>query len=135
GSPAETVHLLEALVSDFTSLRDVTAEGKRLKDLARLPDVRKALAQERSADDAEARLIGDILDLESGLGDESRRPASLSGLRERLKRLAEKAAAAEASPERSKARRVLRAITSGAAERVQDRDYRALLDQYGPRGR
>jgi len=29
-NPAETVHLLEALVSDFTSLHDVTAEAKRL---------------------------------------------------------------------------------------------------------
>ena len=135
GGPAETVHLLEALVSDFTSLHDVTAEAKRLKDLARLPDVRKALARERSADDGEARLIGDILDLEAGLGDELRRPASLSGLRDRLKRLAEKAGAAEDSSERSQARRVLRAITSGAGERVQDRDYRALLDQYGLRGR
>jgi hypothetical protein len=134
-SPADTVHLLDALVSDFKSLRDVTAETNRSKDLAKQPDVKKALARERSTDDAEARLIGDIFELEAGLGDDSRRRASLSALRDRLSKLAEKAAAADDSPERSQARRVLRAITSGAGERAQDREYRALLDQYGRRNR
>ena len=132
---AELVHRLDALVADFKSLRDVTAETNRAKDLARQPDVKKALARERGTDDAEARLIGDIFDLEAALGDDSRHLAALSGLRDRLKKLSEKAAAADDTPERSQARRVLRAITSGASERVQDREYRALLEQYGPRGR
>jgi len=132
---AELVHRLDALVADFKSLRDVTAETNRAKDLARQPDVKKALARERDTDDAEARLIGDIFDLEAALGDDSRHLAALSGLRDRLKKLSEKAAAADDTPERSQARRVLRAITSGASERVQDREYRALLEQYGPRGR
>jgi dienelactone hydrolase len=134
-NPVDTIHLLDALVADFTSLHDVTGEARRARALGDAPDVKKALARERSADDAEARLIGDILDLEAGLSDEARRAAALSGLRDRLKRLAEKAAAAEDSPERNQARRVLRAITSGAGERVQDRGYRALLDEYGLRGR
>ena len=132
---AELVHRLDALVADFKSLRDVTAETNRAKDLARQPDVKKALARERDTDDAEARLIGDIFDLEAALGDDSRHLAALSGLRDRLKKLSEKAAAADDTPERSQARRVLRAITSGASERVQDREYRALLEQYGSRGR
>ena len=132
---AELVHRLDALVADFKSLRDVTAETNRATDLARQPDVKKALARERDTDDAEARLIGDIFDLEAALGDDSRHLAALSGLRDRLKKLSEKAAAADDTPERSQARRVLRAITSGASERVQDREYRALLEQYGSRGR
>ena len=132
---AELVHRLDALVADFKSLRDVTAETNRATDLARQPDVKKALARERGTDDAETRLIGDIFDLEAALGDDSRHLAALSGLRDRLKKLSEKAAAADDTPERSQARRVLRAITSGASERVQDREYRALLEQYGPRGR
>ena len=132
---AELVHRLDALVADFKSLRDVTAETNRATDLARQPDVKKALARERGTDDAEARLIGDIFDLEAALGDDSRHLAALSGLRDRLKKLSEKAAAADDTPERSQARRVLRAITSGASERVQDREYRALLEQYGSRGR
>ena len=134
-SPAETVHLLDTLVADFKSLRDVTGEATRSKELAKQPEVKKALARERSDDDAEARLIGEVFDLEAGLGDDSRRRASLSALRDRLSKLAEKAGAAEDSPERSQARRVLRAITSGAGERSQDREYRALLEQYGLRGR
>jgi poly(3-hydroxybutyrate) depolymerase len=132
---AELVHRLDALIADFKSLRDVTAETNRAKDLARQPDVKKALARERGTDDAEARLIGDIFDLEAALGDDSRHLAALSGLRDRLKKLSEEAAAADDTPERSQARRVLRAITSGASERVQDREYRALLEQYGARGR
>ena len=134
-NPADAVHLLEALASDFKSLRDVTAEANRAKELARQPDVKKALARQRSDDDAEARLIGEIFDLEAGLGDDSRRRASLSGLRDRLSKLSATATAADDSPERSQARRVLRAITSGGAERSQDREYRALLEQYGLRGR
>jgi dienelactone hydrolase len=134
-SAAETVHLLDAAVADFKSLHDVTAEADRSKELAKQPDVKKALARERTTDDAEARLIGDIFDLETGLGDDARHRAVLSALRDRLSKLAEKAAAADDSPERSQARRVLRAITSGAGERVPDREYRALLEQYGLRGR
>jgi hypothetical protein len=134
-SPVEIVHQLDALASDFKSLRDVTAETNRSKELAKQPEVKKMLARERSDVDAEARLIGDVFDLEAGLGDDSRRRASLSALRDRLSKLSERAAATDDSPERRQARRVLRAITSGAGERSQDREYRALLEQYGLRGR
>jgi len=60
---------------------------------------------------------------------------SLIQLRDRLSRLARAANAADESPARSQARRVLRAIPSGGAERLQDPEYRKLLDQYGMRGR
>jgi dienelactone hydrolase len=132
---AATVHLLEALVDDFDGLRDVAAEAARLKELSKQRDVRDALERERDAADAEARMLADIVELESRLGDESRRGAALATLRDRLGALAQKAATADASSERSQARRVLRAITSGAGSRVEDREYRALLEQYGQRGR
>ena len=134
-SPAATVHLLDALVDDFRGLRDVSVEAARAKELSKQPEVKKALARERTDDDAEARLIGDVFDLEAGLNDESRHAASVMRLRDRLSAWARAANAADDSPERSRARRVLRAITSGAAERVRDPEYRALLEQYGPRGR
>ena len=134
-SEANTVHLLDALVSDFKGLRDVSAEAIRAKDLSRQPDVKKALARERDADDAEARMLGDIFDLEAALSDDSRHDAALMRLRDRLSKWARAADAADESPERSQARRALRAITAGAAERVQDREYRILLEQYGLRGR
>ena len=129
-SPAETVHLLEALVADFKGLRDVSAEAARVKELSRQPEVKKALAHERAGDDAEARVLGEIFDLEAGLGDAERRGVSLMQLRDRLAKIAAAANAAGDSPQRSQARRVLRAITAGAAERVQDRDYRAMLEPY-----
>ena len=45
-SPADSVHLLDALVSDFTGLRDVSAEAARAKDLSQQPEVKKALARQ-----------------------------------------------------------------------------------------
>jgi hypothetical protein len=82
-----------------------------------------------------SRMLGDIFDLEASLSDENRHGASLIALRERLSKLAQRASAEEGSAERSQARRVLRAITMGAVGRVDDREYRALLEQYGLRGR
>ena len=134
-SEVETMHRLEALVSDFTGLRDVSAEGQRAKTLSQQSEVKKALARERDADAAESRLLADIVDLEAGLADEERRSVALLALRERLMRLARKAAEEADSPERSQARRVLRTITAGAAGRVEDPEYRALLEQVGGRGR
>jgi dienelactone hydrolase len=131
---ADTVHLLDALVSDFKGLRDVSADSARARDLSRQPDVKKALARQRADDDAEARMLGDIFDLEAELSDESRHDAALIRLRDRLSKWARTANAAEESPGRSQTRRVLRAITTGA-ERVQDRGYRALLEQYRQPGR
>lgn len=134
-SPAETVRLLDALVGDFTGLRDVSAEAARAKDLARQSDVRKALARERSADDGEERRLRDFFELEAELRETDRRGEVLMRLREELAKLSRAALAADDSPARSQARRVLRSITAGAAERVQDAEYRALLDQYAIRGR
>jgi len=134
-SPAATVHLLEALAADFTGLRDVASEAARAKDLARRPEIKKALARERADDDAEARRLDEIFELEAGLRDPARHNESLHRLRDELTRVANIAGADTASPERSQARRVLRTISGAAAERVDDPDYRALLDQIAPRGR
>ena len=128
---ADTVHRLEAVVADFSGLRDVTGEANRATELSRRQEVRKALARERAADDSEAQMIAEFAGLEAGLLDDNRRAESLIGLRERLSRLAQKAAEANESPERSQARRVLRTVTAGAAGRVRDADYRALLERYG----
>lgn len=133
-SPPDTVHLLDALVADFNALRDVSADEKRAKDLSKQSEVKKALKRERAADDAEERVLAEIFDLEAGLNDENRRLESLSMLRDRLSKLAQKANADGDSPERRQARRVLRAITMGAAGRVQNAEYLKLLEQYTPPG-
>jgi pimeloyl-ACP methyl ester carboxylesterase len=132
---ADTVHILDGLIADFAGLKDVSVETNRVKDLSNQGDVSKALGRERAADDAEARLMDEYINLEAGLGDDSRHSASLLGLRDRLSKLAQKAGAVDDSPERSQARRMLRALTAGAGERVSDPDYRALLDQYRSRTR
>ena len=134
-SPVDIVHLLDDVVDDFTGLRDTAAESQRLKELSQQGEVKKALARERSSDDGEMRMLLEIFELEAGLGDRDRHNDVMMSLRDRLSRLAKKASAAEESPERSQARRVLRSITAGASGRVQDRDYLQLLTEFGMRGR
>jgi predicted esterase len=134
-SPVETVHLLDDFVADFTGLRDTSAESQRLKDLSQQGDVRKALSRERASDDGEMHMLLEIFELEAGLNDRDRHNDVMMSLRDRLSKLAKKASAAEESPERSQARRVLRSVTAGASGRVQDREYTQLLNEFGMRGR
>jgi poly(3-hydroxybutyrate) depolymerase len=133
-SAAETVYLLQALVSEFNGLLDVSAEAHRLEQMSRQSDVKKALKRERESDDAEARMLAEIFGVERQLGDD-RRDVALMTLRERLSKLSRTATGEAETPERNQARRVLRAITAGASERVQDRGYLTLLDQYRLQGR
>ena len=132
---AEIVYLLRAFVSDFKGLLDVSAEASRVEEMSRQSEVKNALKRERDADDAEARMMGEILRLEALLGDQSQRDAAFMTLRDRLSNLSRKAAGEAETPERSQARRVLRSIVPGAPERVQDREYLTLLEQYRLSGR
>jgi len=131
---AGTVYLLRAVVEDFKGLADVTADERRLEALLRQSDVKKALKSERESDDAEARMLGDIFALEAQLRDDARE-AALMTLRERLTRLSRRAAGEADTPDRSQARRVLRLVTAGAAERTSDRQYLQLLEQFRLQGR
>ena len=131
---AETVYLLRALVDDFKDILDVSAENRRLDGLLRQSDVKKALKSERDSDDAEQRMLQEIFTLEAQLGDEAR-DAALMTLRDRLSRLSRKATGEADTPERSQARRVLRLIVAGAAERTSDRQYLQLLEQFRLQGR
>jgi hypothetical protein len=134
-SNASTVHLLDALVADFQGWRDVSAEAARAKTLAQQPDVRKAIDRERAADDEDWRTVNEIIELERTLGDSEQRAQSILRLRGELAKLSRAANTAEDTPARSRARRLLRMIAAGASERVDDRDYRAMLDQYRLPGR
>ena len=131
---AETVYLLRAVVEDFKGLADVTADERRLEGLLRQSDVKKALKSERESDDAEARMLGDIFALEAQLRDDARDTALMT-LRDRLTRLSRRAAGEADTPDRSQARRVLRLVTAGAAERTSDRQYLQLLEQFRLQGR
>jgi len=129
-SPAAIAHLLKDLADDFNGLRDVSAAAARASELSKQKDVKSALARQRADDDAEARQLDEVFALEAGVRDESRHLESLGRLRDWLSRCARQADAAADSPERRRARRVLRAITMGAADRVQDGEYLKLLQQY-----
>jgi predicted esterase len=132
---ADTVYLLRTVVSDFQDVVDVSAESRRLEELSRQPDVKKALKQERDADDAEERMLGEIFELEGRLGDRERRDVALMTLRDRLAKLSRTATDEHDTSARSQARRVLRSITAGASGRVQDREYLAFLEKYRLQGR
>ena len=56
-------------------------------------------------------------------------------LRDQLSRYARDAESTTDSPERSLARRVLRTVTAGASERVDDPQYLQFLQQFGRGGR
>lgn len=131
-SQPEVVRLLAPLVADFTGLRDVSAQAARAAALSKQPEVRKALAREKADDDAEGRMLREFFELEAGLRDADQRALALIRIRDRLSRWASAANADAESPQRSQARRVLRAVTSGAGQ-VQDTEYRKLLEQF--RGR
>jgi hypothetical protein len=126
----DTVHLLNALVSDFTGLLDVSAEAARLDELSRRPEVKKALGRERDADDAEARMLREIVEFESRLAYEERHAEAMTLLRDRLSRLSKTGSGELDTPERSQARRVLRAVIFGAPSRTEDQQYLMLVEQF-----
>jgi predicted esterase len=128
--PPETVYLLRAFVADFNGLADVSSESKRLDELLRERDVKDALSRDQKADDIEAHALREMFELEAQLGDENRRGVALLSLRDRLSKLSRRALDQADTPDRSQALRVLRAIMFGAPERVQDREYLELIDQY-----
>jgi hypothetical protein len=93
-------------------------------------DIKRALSQQRNGDYAEARLMNELMELEGGIFDEATRPQSLLRIREKLTQPHKRATQPDDSPERQQARRVIRAITSGASERLQDAEYLRLLDSF-----
>ena len=130
---AEALQMLEAVVSDFKGLLDVTAEDGRAKELAKQGDIKKAIARQRSSDDAESELISELGGLEACLADEQRRSDCLRRMRELLPRVSRQAASAEDPLERGRARRVLRALSSGVTARTKDREDLDLIEKYGVR--
>jgi len=131
----ETVYLLRALVSDFNGMADVSAEASRLDRMSRQLDVKKAVKRERDADDAEDRMLREILELEAQLGDEGRHAVALITLGNRLSTLSRTAGREADTADRRQAKRLLRSIAAGAAARVQDPAYLALLERHRLPGR
>jgi len=130
GDSAAAVHLLSAMADDFRRLRDVKAVEARASELARRKEIKQALNREREEEDRESGALEEIGRSEAGLSDEALRSQSLRQLKKMLSDLHAAATAAEDSPARARARRVLRVVAMSAAERQPDREYLDLLRQY-----
>jgi predicted esterase len=128
----KTVHLLQNLTADFDGLRDVAGLAARAAELSQQKDVKKALDRERADDDAEARQLDQFFTLEASLRPDESHLATMGRIRDWLSRTARQADAPTDSPERRRARRLLRNATIGANQRVRDADYQKLLQQYRP---
>ena len=79
-------------------------------------DIKRALDRERAEDDKETQVLDEIARYQAGLTDDAQRMQSLHSLKRLLADLNAQATAAEESPERARARRVLRVVTMGAAK-------------------
>jgi hypothetical protein len=135
GTDVALLRALEAIVADFGGVKDVSAYAARAKELERDKHVRDALKKERDDAAAEERETRQILGLEAQLGNIDQRGQALLGLRSEWKRLSGAANGAADTPERRRARRVLRGLSMGARERASDAEYQAIVAQYRPAGR
>ena len=133
-TPVLKVHLLGNFVEDFKGLRDVSSAAAELASLSKQSDVKKALSRERDDDNAEIGAMTDLLTFERNLKDDAQRADAMAMLRDKLTRLSRAANAVADSPERRRSRRVLRSVTMGASERVQDAEYLKMLEQFRPAG-
>jgi hypothetical protein len=127
--PVETIYLLDAVVRDFTSVLDVSAEARQLEAMSRQPEVKKAIARAREMDNAEARMLNEMLALTAQLAEPDRRVRALSTLRARFAALSRKASEPE-SAEGRQARRVLRSLAAAARAGRPDREYLAILEAH-----
>jgi pimeloyl-ACP methyl ester carboxylesterase len=126
--PVAQDHALAALAADFKGLRDVSAVLTRDAALRKQPVVQEALKAVRSEQQTEAETLSSIANLELGLADDSEVHAeSLRGLRQRLTTLSAQAKAAQDSPTRRLARRVLAGVAAGSRG-IDDREYQELVD-------
>lgn len=126
--------LLSGLLADFDGLGDLGAERDAWRTSERDPAVRNAAADDKAALAREERDLQEVLSLESRLREPGARTGSLTRLAALLESWSAAARAAEPSPERSRARRLLGAVAGGAGGRTNDDEYRALVQKFRWRG-
>ena len=126
--------LLSRLIADFDGLADLSPEREAWRTGELDPALRKAVADDKAALAGEERDLQDALRLESRLREPDARAASLARLGALFESWSAAARASAPSPERSRARRLLGALSGGASERTNDDDYRALVQKFRWRG-
>ena len=121
---------LKGLVADFDGLRDVRSFAVQAGEWDRQKEAKSAIKKERSMEEREERVSGELAALESGLSNQAQRDASLRELRVRLGEIARTAQEKEDSPERRLARRLLRGTFVRSFEQVKDPQYQAMLKEF-----
>ena len=111
--------------------KDISKLASRAEDLRRSKAVKDALKKDHDELERERQLLRELAQAEAGLQDREQRATSLAQLRNTLRRLSQKANETADSAERRLARRVLRGTSAAARERVNDPDYRKLIDELG----
>lgn len=134
---AAAVTALEAIAADFRDFKDVAAVSARAAALRKDRAVRDAFKRLTDEERSEERKMLEIFGLERQLADRETRPVALGHLRSEWKRLAADSAETNDSANRRIARRVMRSLAMGAAERSADPDYRKIIAEFAPpmRGR
>ena len=130
GDTAAAVHLLRDMAEDFRRLRDVKPLEARASELAKHKAIKSALERERDGDDRELRTLSELTEYQAGLSGEALRSQSLQSLDRLLGDLHTQATATEDSPERARARRLLRVVAMNATEGTPDPEYLKLLRKY-----
>jgi len=130
-SGKETLLALEAVVADFGGLKDVSELAARAALLGRDKQVRDALKKDRDEENREQRQMDEILSMENRLSSDDRH-SILAQLRDRWKKLAAASNHPADSVDRRIARRILRGLSAGAAERSKDEDYRKIVEEFRP---
>lgn len=106
-----------ALARDFEGLHDVTEAAARAAALAKTKEVKDGLKRDREIDEREGRLMAEVFGLERSAARPESRSDSLRQLRQQLAAIKKRSAAAEDSPERRSARRVLNSMYASVRER------------------
>ncbi len=118
------------IAEDFGGLEDVSKFAARAAQLRSSAAVRAEQKHEEDLDTEEEQWGQIVRGEETLLGDPAQRESALKQLRERWKKLSEMANAADDTPHRRMARRVLGGLSMGVT--VQDPDYLAIVREYRP---
>jgi hypothetical protein len=121
---------LQALVTDFDGLRDVSVYAARAAVLGKSAAVRAAIKRDREEDEREVDMLRRVFTAQAELGTEDRAVA-FAELSATWKDLSKKASAPDDSRDRRIARRVMGSVT--ASPLPADPEYRALVNRYRSR--
>ena len=127
---AASLAAASGIAEDFAGLEDVSRFTARAAQLRNSRAVRDELKREADLDTKEEQWGQVVRGEETLLGNPAQRETALKQLRERWEKLSEIANAAEDTPDRRMARRVLGGLSMGVT--VQDPDYLTIVREYRP---